>query len=142
MVVSTPNKGVIVAEPPEPEEMDGLYEARCALEGKAAYLAAKNMTPARIERLESLILAMEAATDSPLDCMLRNREFHLALYEASGWKSALRIIGQLIDQTLVFWSQSSEWWTGDAAPFNEDHSEDTRSFEGERCRSREGTCHD
>ena len=48
MVVSMPNKGVIVADAPAPEEIAALYEARYALEGGAAYLAAKNMTPAVI----------------------------------------------------------------------------------------------
>jgi len=121
MVVSMPNRGVIVAEAPGLEEIGALYETRCALEGEAAYLATQNMTPAVITRLEALVMQMEKESKSPFDVILRNREFHLTLYEASGWKSACRIINQLIDQTLIFRSLRSTWWTADPRAFFEDH---------------------
>ncbi len=121
MVISMANKGVIVADAPGPEEIAALYEARYALEGGTAYLAAKNMTPAVIARLEALLVQMEKESQSPFDVVLRNREFHLTLYEASGWKSACRIINQLIDQTLIFRSLRSTWWTADPRGFHEDH---------------------
>ena len=121
MVISMANKGVIVADAPGPEEIAALYEARYALEGGTADLAAKNMTPAVIARLEALVVQMEEESQSPFDVVLRNREFHLTLYEASGWKSACRIINQLIDQTLIFRSLQSAWWTADPKAFYEDH---------------------
>ena len=121
MVVSMPNKGVIVADAPAPEEIAALYEARYALEGGAAYLAAKNMTPAVIARLEALVVQMKEKAQSPFDVVLRNREFHLTLYEASGWKPACRIINQLIDQTLIYRSLRSAWRTADGRGFHEDH---------------------
>jgi GntR family transcriptional repressor for pyruvate dehydrogenase complex len=115
------NKGVIVAEAPGLEEIGALYEARCALEGEAAYFANKNMTPEVITRLEALVIQMEKESQSSFDLVLRNREFHLALYKASGWESACRIINQLIDQTLIFRSLRSTWWTADPGEFHEDH---------------------
>jgi len=120
MVVSLPNKGVIVTEAPSLEEIGALYETRCALEGGAAYLATKNMTRAVITRLEALEVQMEDESRSLFDCILLNREFHLTLYEISGWKSACRIINQLIDQTLIFRGQRPEW-TMDPRAFFEDH---------------------
>lgn len=84
MVVSLPNKGVIVTEAPSLEEIGALYETRCALEGGAAYLATKNMTRAVITRLEALEVQMEDESRSLFDCILLNREFHLTLYEISG----------------------------------------------------------
>jgi DNA-binding GntR family transcriptional regulator len=121
MVVSLPNRGVTVAEAPSFEEISALYETRYALEGEAASLAARNMNPALIARLEALAIKMEKESKSPFDTVLQNREFHLILYEASGWKSACRIINQLIDQTMVFRSLHSTWWTDDPRGFFEDH---------------------
>ncbi len=121
MVVSLPNRGVTVAEAPSFEEISALYETRYALEGEAGYLAARNMNPALIARLEALAIKMEKESKSPFDTVLRNREFHLTLYDASGWKSACRIINQLIDQTMIFRSLRSTWWTDDPKGFFEDH---------------------
>ncbi len=121
MVTSLPNRGVTVAEAPSFEEIRGLYETRYTLEGDAAFVAAQKMSPSMIVRLESLVTQMEKESESPFDIVLRNREFHLTLYEASGWKSACRIINQLIDQTLIFRSLRSTWWTADPTVFHDDH---------------------
>ena len=88
MSLSMPNKGVIVGEAPSLEEIGALYENRCVLEGEAAYLAPRNVTPAMIARVEVLVAQMERESQLPFDIVLRNREFHLTLYEASGSKSA------------------------------------------------------
>jgi len=120
MVVSMPNKGVIVADSPSFEEIGALYEARCVLEGEATYLATKNMTRTMIARLEALAVQMEDESQSLFDCILLNREFHLNLYKVSGWKAACQIINQLIDQTLIFRGQRPEW-TLDPRAFHEDH---------------------
>jgi len=121
LLVSLPNKGVIVAEAPSIEEIHALYETRYALEGEAAFLATQHMSTETIVRLGKLVVQMEQESQSPFDTVLRNREFHLTLYEASGWKSACRIINQLIDQTLIFRSLWSTWWTEDPSIFHEDH---------------------
>ena len=84
-------------------------------------VAARNMNPAMIARLETLARQMEKESKSPFDTVLRNREFHLTLYEGSGWKSACRIINQLIDQTMIYRSLRKTWWTADPRGFFEDH---------------------
>jgi DNA-binding GntR family transcriptional regulator len=121
LVISTPHKGAVVADAPSPEEVDALYEARYVLEGNAAYLATKKMTPEMIVRLESILLEMDEKSQSPFDYVLRNREFHLTLYEVSEWRSACRIINQLIDQVLIFRGLYSEWHTEDPKVLRQDH---------------------
>jgi DNA-binding GntR family transcriptional regulator len=102
-VVSLPNKGVIVADPADPVEITALYQARYALEGEASFQATQKITTGTINRLEEISAQMEATTiTSPFDFVLLNREFHLTIYEASGWKPVCRIINQLFDQTLIF----------------------------------------
>ncbi|MBN1382445.1 MAG: GntR family transcriptional regulator [Deltaproteobacteria bacterium] len=121
LVVSLPNKGVIVAEPPDGDEIKAIYNARYALEGETAYQAAKNITPDVIARMEDLIKQMEATVKDPFNLILLNREFHLILYEASGWKPACRIIHQLFDQTLIFRGLHKSWVADDPALFHQDH---------------------
>ena len=98
-----------------------LYESRCAIEGEVAFIATQKITPSMIARLESLVAQMEYESQSPIDFVLPNREFHLTLYEVSGWKSACRIINQLIDQTLIFRSFWSAWEARYRSLFREDH---------------------
>ncbi|MBI4764346.1 MAG: GntR family transcriptional regulator [Deltaproteobacteria bacterium] len=117
LVVSLPNKGVVVADPPEPDEIKALYQARYALEGEAAFQATQRITPDVIGQLEETAARMEALAaqieatpiTAPFDFTLLNREFHLTLYEASGWKPVCRIINQLFDQTLIFRAQNTAW---------------------------------
>jgi DNA-binding GntR family transcriptional regulator len=121
LVVSLPNKGVIVAAPPDPTEIMALYEARYALEGEVACRAAEKISPVAIERMEALLQQMELTLKDPFNLILLNREFHLTLYEISGWKSACRIINQLFDQTLIFRSSHTSWITDNPAAFHQDH---------------------
>jgi DNA-binding GntR family transcriptional regulator len=123
LVVSLPNKGVMVADPPDPTEIGALYEARYALEGEAACQAAKNITPGLIARMEELMQQMVITVKDPFNLILLNREFHLTLYGASGWTPACRIIHQLFDQTLIFRGLHTSWVADNPAAFHEDHQE-------------------
>ncbi len=122
LVVSLPNKGVVVADPPDSVEITALYQARYALEGEVAFQASTKITPETIKRLEGLLARMESSTNYPFDMVLLNREFHLTIYEASGWKTACRVINQLFDQTLIFRSLNT-YWVGDknAVGYHKDH---------------------
>ncbi len=122
LVVSLPNKGVIVADPPDSVEITALYQARYALEGEAAYQATPKITPETIERLEGLLAQMEMEIDSLFNIVLLNREFHLTIYGVSGWKPACRIINQLFDQTLIFRSLNTSWIRDkNAGKYHNDH---------------------
>ena len=117
LLVSLPNKGVIVADPPDPDELKALYQARYALEGEATFQATRRITLEEISQLEEIAAQMEeiaaqmeaTPVTSPFDFVLLNREFHLTLYEASGWKPVCRIINQLFDQTLIFRALNTVW---------------------------------
>ena len=121
LIISIPHKGAVVADAPSSEEVDALYEARYILEGNATYLATKKMTKEMIDRLEFLLSEMDEKSQSPFDYVLRNREFHLTLYEVSEWRSACRIINQLIDQVLIFRGLHSGWHTEDPKVLRQDH---------------------
>lgn len=122
LIISSPHKGAIVADAPSPQEVDALYEARYVLEGNATFLATQKMTLEMITQLESLLWEMDEKSQSPFDYVLRNREFHLTLYEVSEWRSACRIINQLIDQVMIFRGLRSGWRTEDPKVLRQDHS--------------------
>lgn len=130
LVDSLPNKGAVVAQPPAAEEIKALYEARYALEGEAAFRAAKIVTPAVLARMEDLLKQMEKTVKAAFNLVLLNREFHLTLYEASGWRSACRIINQLFDQTLIYRGAHKSWVADDPALFHRDHREIIDALEG------------
>ena len=51
---------------------------------------------------------------------LPNREFHLTLYRATGWKTLCRVIEQLLDRILIFQSTLPDI-PGDYNLFNSHH---------------------
>ena len=104
LVESIPNKGIQVAMPPSFDEVMVIFESRFVLEGNLAFQAAKNATQGAIEKLQHLHQKMEAKEASAGDRFLLNREFHLALYEDSGWFHTCRIAGQMLDQILTYYS--------------------------------------
>jgi DNA-binding GntR family transcriptional regulator len=128
LVVLRPNKGVLVADPPQPDEIKTIYEARFALEGETAYQAAKQITPVVIGRMEKLAEEMEKTEKAPFHLILLNREFHLTLYEVSGWKAACRMIRQLLDQTLIYRAWHTAWKADNPSGFHKDHRAIIRSL--------------
>jgi DNA-binding GntR family transcriptional regulator len=102
LVISVPNKGAVVAEPPQMDEVEQIFEIRYLLEGKAAYLATKRMTPDVLRRLEAAHERMCANSISGPDYFALNREFHLAIYQLSGWTFLYQIIVQLVEKVRLF----------------------------------------
>lgn len=141
LLVSLPNKGVIVADPPDSEEITALYQTRYALEGEASFKATQKITPKVIDQLEYLSAEMEGRSETPpFDFVLLNREFHLTLYEVSGWKPTCRIINQLFDQTLIFRALNTVWTdTKNTNYYNREHRgiiEALKSGDAEEVRKR------
>jgi len=104
LVQSIPNKGMQVAMPPSFEEIAAVYESRCVLEGSLAFHAALHVTPTIIEKLEVIYQEIESKNSMDRDRFLLNREFHLALYESSGWHFSCQIVSQMLDQVLSFYA--------------------------------------
>ena len=102
LVVSVPNKGAIVAQAVDAEEMREVFEIRYDLEGKASELAAERIDAEHLEKLVQLNNDLAGYREDPRDYFLLNRKFHLDFYRASGWDFLCHIIAQLFDRVLVF----------------------------------------
>ncbi|MBW2154942.1 MAG: GntR family transcriptional regulator, partial [Deltaproteobacteria bacterium] len=102
LVVSIPNKGSIVAEFPKIEEMREVFEIRFLLEPRAAELAASKITEEILSELKALHAKMYTNITQRGEFFFRNRDFHLKIYQASGWNYLNRLIMQLFNQVQGF----------------------------------------
>ena len=93
LIEMRPHRGAVVVDL-RPEDVAEVFEIRAMLEGRAAELAAVNLTDATLARLRELLTALDgAAADEPRWLEL-NREFHTAIYPASGWPRLCAMIEQ------------------------------------------------
>jgi len=104
LVEAVTNKGSFVVAPPGLDELREIYRIRLELEPVLAVKAAASLTAADIEKLEELNREMtrEAESQSLTDHFMLNREFHLSLYQASGWHHLCQPVAHWLDQVLVF----------------------------------------
>lgn len=102
LVQSKPNRGVVVAESLDLEEMRGVYEIRVFLEGKAFELAIMKISEEEIQNLERLNRTMANNTLNLNEYFELNRKFHMDLYKASGWHFICQLISQIHDRISVF----------------------------------------
>jgi DNA-binding GntR family transcriptional regulator len=125
LVKSIPNKGIQVAMPPSTEQMSLLYECRCILEGNLGLQATDHIRSRDLAILEELYEKMNNKNLLPKDHFLLNRDFHLTLYEASGWEHSCRLVGQMLDQVLAFYAFHAQDVAVflDFEPFNKEHAE-------------------
>jgi DNA-binding GntR family transcriptional regulator len=121
LVIQKANKGICVAAPPSVDELDALFDARCALEGKTAAVSASKIDKASLADLERLYEKMEDPNKSPIEYHLINRKFHLALYQASGWRHAVVCITHMLDQVLSYFGPRAFKAELDFTAFNEEH---------------------
>ncbi|MGD8561598.1 MAG: GntR family transcriptional regulator [Desulfarculaceae bacterium] len=121
LVVSLPNRGAHVADPPTWSELEVMFEARYLLEGRAAFRACTRMTPEALTRIETLHQMEQASYAKFKNWFLLNRKFHMEIYKASGWDHICRAIGQLYDQILSYRAQILKEIV-EFAPFTEDHA--------------------
>ncbi len=64
--------------------LEDVHKARLLIEDAAARAAATGIDAATLEALAKSIAAQEAATDDPVRFLICDREFHTAIYRASG----------------------------------------------------------
>lgn len=103
LLVNLPNKGTVVAGPISREEIIEVFEIRYLLEGKAAFKAAQEMSTQSILELEAINEKLKKVPRSySNEYFIINKEFHLKLYENSGWSFLFRIIEQLFDQIRLY----------------------------------------
>lgn len=96
LVVMTPQKGAVVAQL-DLDEIEEVHTLRAILEGHATQLASERAGPELLRRLERLLQEMLAAeqTEDVERWVDLNREFHYAVYAASGGRHLLRLIKSL-----------------------------------------------
>lgn len=121
LVVQKANKGICVAAPPSAFELDALFDARCALEGKTAAVSASKIDKESLADLERLYEEMADPNKSPIEYHLINRKFHLALYQASGWRHAVVCITHMLDQVLSYFGPRVSKAELDFTAFNREH---------------------
>jgi DNA-binding GntR family transcriptional regulator len=103
LLVNMPNKATVVAGPISREEIIEVFEIRYLLEGKAAFKATQEMTTESIQELEAINEKLKKVPRSySNEYFIINKEFHLKLYENSGWSFLFRIIEQLFDQIRLY----------------------------------------
>jgi DNA-binding GntR family transcriptional regulator len=103
------------------EHLQDLRRIRVEIESLAAQWAAENVDEPTLRRLEKLVRTMDDATgsDDPHRYVRANRDFHFAVYRASGSETLLRIIEGL-------WLQVSPYFhllhkSGNYIAANEQH---------------------
>ena len=121
LVIQKANKGICVAAPPSIFELDALFDARCALEGKTAAVSTSRIDKESLANLERLYEEMEDPDKSPIEYHLTNRKFHLALYEASGWRHAVVCITHMLDQVLSYFGPRASQAELDFTDYNKEH---------------------
>jgi GntR family transcriptional regulator, transcriptional repressor for pyruvate dehydrogenase complex len=75
-----------------------IIRARALIEAELAALAARQATPALLKRLRAAVKAMEDDIARGTMPLRGDREFHLALAEASGNAALARVVAQLFDE--------------------------------------------
>lgn len=106
--------------PPEIEEINEIFGIRYLLEAKAAQLATPKAKTKTLQKLEELHKRMCSCTTPHRDYFFLNKEFHINIYQASGWNYLCQIITQLVDQVHAFRSRYP-FRSEDFRSFNEDH---------------------
>jgi DNA-binding GntR family transcriptional regulator len=121
LVIQQANKGICVAPPPSIEELDALFDARCALEGKIAASAAAKMDEKTLKELEGLYEIMAVPDRPAIEYFLTNRKFHITLYQVSGWRHAVVCTTHMLDQVLSYFGPRAAHAQLDFREFNAEH---------------------
>jgi DNA-binding GntR family transcriptional regulator len=92
-VISQDHREMLVT-PMTLEDVEGIYEVRLELDPLAARLACKNMTTEQVRALANQLPPDRSSGDFPDE----SREFHRAIYAASGNTALIRVMESLYDQ--------------------------------------------
>ena len=75
-----------------------IIRARALIEAELAALAAREHTPALLKKLRAAVKSMEADIALRVMPIYGDRDFHLALADASGNAALLRVVAELFDE--------------------------------------------
>jgi DNA-binding GntR family transcriptional regulator len=113
---------MVMVSPLDLKELDDLYAIRVDLDSFAGRLAATNRTADDMARLEDLL--GPAGTDDSRDRFARNREFHRAVFGASGNQQLTILLDQLWDRTERYRIVLVAKEMDGSARYERDHSDD------------------
>lgn len=104
-VTIQPNRGAFVVDWSR-EDIADMFEMRAALEGFAARKAAERISPNQIAKLKANIAETDKVIEQNgpdvMNEFLRlNREFHDAVFEASGSPRLAEIVSRFVEQAVV-----------------------------------------
>ena len=112
----------VKVSPLDLKELDDLYAIRVALDSMAGQLAATNRTDEDMAKLTDLL--RPASASEPRDRLERNREFHRAVYGASGNRQLTILLDQLWDRTERYRIVLVANETGGGAHYERNRSDD------------------
>jgi DNA-binding GntR family transcriptional regulator len=96
LVVMRPNRGATVADL-TPDEAEEYLEIRAVLEGLSSGLAAPLLTKSDIEDLAAAKERMNQVQDDRAQWIIRHRQFHRLIQNASGRPNLTREIARVVD---------------------------------------------
>ncbi len=101
LVDSLPRKGYLVTTVTVEDQRE-LIELRAAMDGVAAELAARRITPQELDALERLLLPAETPFEvrAAKRHMDLNRKFHVGIGRASGNQRLAGLVERLVDETV------------------------------------------
>ncbi len=91
LVITTHNKGS-VAHTLTAQEISDVFNIRIRVESMAAYLAAKNITPEKLQELKELQKILEENVGSDSGVQQTDSRFHDIIYEAAGSFPVKRVL--------------------------------------------------
>lgn len=102
LVIMLPRKGAFVADL-SVKDLTEVLEIRASLEGLAAGLASTRINEAEIEELEVFALKFHKAIEDDVEALiLRDMEFHDAIFKASRNERLIQLNNNLIEQVQRF----------------------------------------
>lgn len=101
-------------------ELQEIYELRLILEVAAMKRAAERITADQLDRVRTVLSAMQNAAQSPNWVML-NRDFHMAIYEAADSPRLLGIVQTLLDTSVMYVNMAMKSDTGVRDQAGRDH---------------------
>ncbi len=130
LIESLPRKGYLVTMVTVEDQRE-LIELRAALDGAAAELAARRITPQEVDALERVLMPPQQTFDAKAAKRLMdlNRRFHVGIARASGNRRLTELVERMVDETARLFAPG--FHMGD----HRDIIEALRSGDGARARA-------
>ncbi len=121
-----PNRGAFVIDWSREDIMD-MFEMRSMMEGLAARKASERASDAHVTKMRGIIdeideIVQAAGPTMRDDFLTLNRQFHDAIFEASGSPKLTEIISRFVEQAVIV-RTAAQYSVSDIAHSNQQHKE-------------------